>query len=343
MREVQREKADDEQQAGDRRGRGRAAVWMGRFTGTLAAIVLLLTLLGFAGHWAWWLDVLNQGKMQYLWLSLVFALILVAARAWRWLALAVIAAAINAWLVVPWFIGARPELTGNAGRGLRLIVLNVRESNEGFAPVLELLRRDRPDIVVLNEVDPAWLEQVQELGAGYEIWDTPAQGKFGVLLLSRHPLDKVETEKFTGRWSPSLVAQFDVEGRRAMLVATHPPAPLSAQTWENRNEHFRELQRYLEDVTDPVLVAGDLNMTMWTPQFNQLIERTRLSSTRDGYGVEPTFPASRWGLDIPWPLRVPLDHVLASSEWTVLGCRTGPNVGSDHLPLIVDLKLRPSE
>ncbi len=37
---------------------------------------------------------------------------------------------------------------------------------------------------------------------------------------------------------------------------------------------------------------------------------------------------------------MPLDHVLASEEWAVLGCKTGPNVGSDHLPLIVDVELR---
>lgn len=323
-----------------RRGRGAVSLWAGRFCGVLAAIVLLLTLLGYLGDLAWWLDVLNQGRMQYLSCSLVFAMVLLAARAWPWLPVALVAVAINAWFVAPWFLGSPARTPGDAGRDLRLMVLNVRESNEQFEPILELLRRDRPDLVVLNEVDPEWLGRIRNLNTGYEIYDTPTQGKFGVLLLSRRPIESVEVETFTGRWSPTIVARLDVDGRPAVLIATHPPAPMDSKTWENRNEHLQALAWYVGGLTDPVLVAGDLNITMWSPHFDDLLEQTGLSETRDGYGVQPTFPASRWGLDLPWPLRVPLDHVLASEEWTVLGCKTGPNVGSDHLPLIVDVALR---
>ena len=136
------------------------------------------------------------------------------------------------------------------------------------------------------------------------------------------------------------VLRFDVDGQPTVLVATHPPAPLDSKTWENRNEHLQELARYVDELTDPVLVAGDLNTTMWSPYFDDLLEQTTLYETRRSYGIHPTFPASRWGLDLPWPLQVPLDHVLASEEWAVLGCKNGPNVGSDHLPLIVDVELR---
>ncbi|WP_164103423.1 endonuclease/exonuclease/phosphatase family protein [Candidatus Laterigemmans baculatus] len=319
---------------------GPVSLSVGRVFGMLAAVVLLLTLLAFLGNSAWWLDVLNQGRMQYLTIALVLVVILLLTRAWSWLAIAVAAAAINAWFVAPWFWGAPESAPADADRDLRLMVLNVRGPSEDFEPVLELLRRDRPDLVVLNEVDPAWLEQIRDVSAGYEIYDTPTQGKFGVLLLSRLPVESVEVETFTGRWSPSIVARLDMGGQPAVLIATHPPAPLDSKTWENRNEHLQELAQYVGGRAEPVLVAGDLNITMWSPHFDELVEQADLSDTRDGFGLHPTFPASRWGLDLPWPLRVPLDHVLATEEWTTLSCRAGPNVGSDHLPLIVDVALR---
>ena len=171
--------------------RGAVSLWAGRICGVLAAVVLLLTLLGYLGDLAWWLDVLNEGRVQYLACSLVFAMVLLAVRAWRWLPVALAAAAINAWLVAPWFLGAPAPTPGDTGRDLRLVVLNDRESNEQFEPILELFRRDRPDLVVLNEVDPEWLERIRNMDAGYEIYHTPKEGKFVVLLLSRRPIESV--------------------------------------------------------------------------------------------------------------------------------------------------------
>ncbi|WP_421656253.1 hypothetical protein [Leptothermofonsia sp. ETS-13] len=40
-----------------------------------------------------------------------------------------------------------------------------------------------------------------------------------------------------------------------------------------------------------------------------------------------------------WLIAIPIDHCLISPELTVTGIWTGPNVGSDHLPLITDLAI----
>jgi hypothetical protein len=41
---------------------------------------------------------------------------------------------------------------------------------------------------------------------------------------------------------------------------------------------------------------------------------------------------------MPWPvLRIPIDHCLVSPDIGVLTMRTGRHIGSDHLPIIIDM------
>ena len=52
-----------------------------------------------------------------------------------------------------------------------------------------------------------------------------------------------------------------------------------------------------------------------------------------GRGTFNTFPAS-------WPLiRYPIDHVMLSVSLHVVKLHRMPNIGSDHLPLMVDVQL----
>ncbi len=72
---------------------------------------------------------------------------------------------------------------------------------------------------------------------------------------------------------------------------------------------------------------------MWAHHYNELVESTGLANARDGFGVLPSWPTN-----IPIAM-IPIDHCLVSDEFTVLDVRTGPDIGSDHLPLIVELGL----
>ena len=71
--------------------------------------------------------------------------------------------------------------------------------------------------------------------------------------------------------------------------------------------------------------------TRWTPRFKHLLRATGLRDTAAGFGWQPTWPTF-----LP-RLGITIDHCLASSALGVRALKTGPDIGSDHYPLIVEL------
>ena len=69
------------------------------------------------------------------------------------------------------------------------------------------------------------------------------------------------------------------------------------------------------------------------PRFRDLLAATGLRDAARGQGWIGTWPA--------WlrPALVPIDHVLVGGPVAVVGLRRGPFVGSDHYPLVADLRL----
>jgi endonuclease/exonuclease/phosphatase (EEP) superfamily protein YafD len=79
--------------------------------------------------------------------------------------------------------------------------------------------------------------------------------------------------------------------------------------------------------------VGDLNTTPWGHAFRALVLDSGLRDSSRGFGFQWSWPASFW------PLGIPIDHALVSDGVNVLDRRMGPSIGSDHLPLVVDIQL----
>jgi len=80
----------------------------------------------------------------------------------------------------------------------------------------------------------------------------------------------------------------------------------------------------------PAIVVGDLNATPWSNAFSGLGHAGLLRAT----GLKPTWPA----IGLGW-MGIPIDHVLVTPHWSVMERQIGPNIGSDHLPVMVRIGL----
>ena len=82
-----------------------------------------------------------------------------------------------------------------------------------------------------------------------------------------------------------------------------------------------------------MIVAGDINMTPWSPVMADFLATTSLASVRSGRGTLPTWPA--------WSpvLRVPIDHIFYSPAFAVESVDRIPVRGSDHIGLVSRLTI----
>jgi endonuclease/exonuclease/phosphatase (EEP) superfamily protein YafD len=89
--------------------------------------------------------------------------------------------------------------------GLSLVVANLRESDEGAARFLEEVRRTRPDLVFVVEVDPRWVEALRPLHEDYPHRVLhPRDDFWGLALYARIGLVEPEVRHLLTGYAPSL-------------------------------------------------------------------------------------------------------------------------------------------
>ena len=296
--------------------------------GVLTIAFSLLTLLPSNFHA---LQLFSHFRLQYFVVAALLVVVFVVLRDRRYAVLLFATAFINGAHVLPWYFD---EPYSTDGRELKLLQANVLSTNADYASLSALLDSEQPDVVVLQEVSPAWAEEVRRLASAWPHQVVEErEGNFGIALLSQYPLVATAVVASEPLGFPTIVATLDVSGRRVQLVGTHPMIPLGERNYGARNTQLATVGDLLRRGDGARMLVGDLNTSMWDLNYRTLEARTGLRNVRRGFGVKPTWPTF-----LPFAM-IPIDHVLVSSDIGIVDVRTGPRIGSDHLPLIVTLTL----
>jgi endonuclease/exonuclease/phosphatase (EEP) superfamily protein YafD len=274
-------------------------------------------------------------RLQYLVGSIIVAATLAAWRAWRAAAIALISATLNAVTVLPLYFPPETAAIAAPERSLRLLLSNVLTANTQRAALIDLARAERPDLLILQEVSAEWLKDLDVLRdqLPHSIAE-PRDDNFGIAVYSRIPFVEAKIVAPLDATLPGILAKVNLNGQTVSILTTHTVPPTGGhELFLLRNAQLREAAKTMRQLPEPKILIGDLNTTVWSPYFSQLVEESGLRDTRRGFGVVPTWPAN-----FLTPLmRIPIDHCLVSRDIRVVSIRAGRRIGSDHLPLIVDL------
>lgn len=300
-------------------------------------VIVVGSLIAYFAEWHKVFDLAAQLRLQFLIGAMVGLAFTLSKRQGRWSAIALLGVALNFWPIVSWYVPK--SRVASSQRRLKLVQYNVQYPDKGYQDVIDFLREEQPDIVALQEITPAWAKGLAPLSAQFEnVRIEPEGWGNGIAVYSRIKFDQSETLDFGSDHRPNLLVKFTWEGRQISLLTTHPPNPFGENRFEGRNEQLMATAQLMNSLPAPKILIGDLNITMWSPYYQKLVADTQLVNTREGYGLLPT-----WHAQILFPfLMIPIDHCLVSQDIAVAAIRTGKTLGSDHLPLIIELVIPPT-
>ncbi|KZT16705.1 endonuclease [Acidovorax sp. GW101-3H11] len=285
-------------------------------------------LVELAAHWQWAYAVVGAAASAPI---VVMALMLRQSASWLPLPASMIAGSLI-WQPATLPAAAAPT-TANA-QVLKVGTANLNLSTTDFTPLRHwLASADAPDVVFLQEFTELAQRALADdpaLAARYPHRLTvPQPDPFGLAILSRYPLAGTQVlQPRTDHDTLRLRATMAWNGQPVHLSALHPMPPISSAFAQARDRALQDETQHLTQAGGLSVMAGDLNTTPWA---RGVWDAEQAQMRRAGLAV-PTWP-NAWG----WLSVLPLDHVLASSAWQLVDAHTGPDLGSDHRPMVVRL------
>jgi endonuclease/exonuclease/phosphatase (EEP) superfamily protein YafD len=296
--------------------------------------VFLCSIAGFIGYIHKYFELTSHFKLQYLMAALACLLIFVTLHGWWSALMACFTIVINLVMVLPWYIPPSQADLTQPYDPVKLLFANVESTNTNFSAFISFVIEENPDVLIIQEATEPWINRLRVLKERFPYDKAlPRPGGIGIALYSRIPIERFDVLAIGSERVPGLLARLNRGGGVFSVVTVHPRAPLCRNCFGQRNEELRDAASIVQALPAPKILVGDLNTSLWSPYYAHLMRQTGLDNARKGFGLLPTWPAF-----MPWPfLRIPIDHCLVSPDIRVIRMRTGRNIGSDHLPIIVDM------
>jgi endonuclease/exonuclease/phosphatase (EEP) superfamily protein YafD len=230
-----------------------------------------------------------------------------------------------------------PPASAVDGVPLRVLVLNFHSHRADDDAVRALVEREQPDLLVLTELAARHDRLIAEFARTRpHVLRDPERdaGGFETVIVTSWKPEGYSADRSVEPFLPVSRVRLCREEACMNLVALHASRPLGREGPERRAAQFAIAARLSAEAADGrTILAGDLNCSPWSPAFARLLREGRLADSAPGRGFATT-----------WLSRIPLfglaiDHILIGNGIVVRERRVGPDVGSDHLPVIADLAL----
>lgn len=262
-------------------------------------------------------------------------------------------------LQMPWV--EKSEISISKANTIRLLQLNVLKTNTHFKSLINYVHTIKPDIIVLQETGLDWANQLWSIEKEYPYnYIIPREDGFGLALYSKLPVQQFKTEFFGDSRKygylpfPSIEATVTSKHGTFRVINTHPIPPVGGYTF--RNSQLREIADYAKAFKKPLIISGDMNISPWSYHYKKMMEVSDLTDTQIFSGLQPSWPVGEYvnnqrdfveKYNLFWAkgivkqfARIPIDHIWVNDQISVVKRQLGEELGSDHLPVILDFTLK---
>ncbi len=257
---------------------------------------------------------------------------------------------------------------------LKLMSYNilVSETGEKRRAVIDFIRREKPDVVFLQEInlqDRVLLkEELMDLYP-HQIWSDKFETYNGGVIFSRLPLKfrknyDIKTQYMSGHINMNH-AIIDYYGQDVHLFNCHlynsgnlfirfafgkmDYEAFKKQVTIAHNRHLTEAAKIAEQVLPvnaPLILAGDFNDTPNSRSYKTFKSTLNNAYAKAGWGIGGTFGYSSLVKSVPEKARfllfdfLRIDHVFYSDQFNVCSAKVIKFDASDHRPQIIELRLK---
>ncbi len=298
-------------------------------------------------HEAWWVRSLDFPRLQLMCVALALVALelglldLSLASTWGLTLITLLCLAYQLCWIFPYTRLFPVQVTAakskdNACR-IRIIAANVLTPNRNAKAFIELVRRNRPDVIMTSESDKWWQSRLDSLESEYpHTVKCPQDNLYGMHVYSKLPILESQIEYLVESDVPSIHALVELPaGDKVRLHFLHPapPSPTENEASAERDAELIIVAKSVAKTETPVIVAGDLNDVAWSATTRLFLKISGLLDPRMGRGMFNTFHAG-W-----WFIRWPLDHLFHSHHFKLSHMQRLEPFGSDHFAIFSELIL----
>lgn len=241
-----------------------------------------------------------------------------------------------------WLPDDDPVADSGLARDVRVLQANVLYSRSDYAPTFALIRSQRPDIFVLQEMTPASIRLVtNQLNRKFPYWFACwSKGPCWILVGSRTPIvvDRPLAER-----KRIIALTTQVRGQPMGLVTVHPRTPVLPSWFRERNEQLTYAANITRTQPLPTVLLGDFNISIFSPIYKTIFQPVEPEAGRkSGTRQLRLRPARRSLMQPTWPrfipvMLIPIDHIFTNTGFHSFNFRTLDHADSDHRAVVADL------
>ncbi len=292
--------------------------------------LFLVSAAGVASPWFPRLETFSDLQGHFAAGAAALALAGLVLRSRRWVTTAVLLVVLNLGAMGGRMatVDSCPVQTAATGRHIvRVMTLNIRDTNRDYPAVERVIGERRPDIVVIEEFRQHHRAMLARLRGAY-----PHQllclGRpdCGIAIISRYPL---EGKRVIGGQTLAALATRAVIGDSTLtVVGAHMSRPFSGR---HQQKQFRLLTQAVDALPQNAVVVGDFNSTLWSANLARYARTSGVCASNVTHATWPQWLG---------PFGVPIDHVFLKRGVKLLSLHTVSKTGSDHRGIVASLSMR---
>lgn len=303
----------------------------------LSIALLAISIAAYCSSGNQTLELLSHFRILFAALSAVLLLATLPLKNKKAIILAAMAFWVNIAAIAPLYLPAQRESQSSPAaedmHRLKIMQFNLwGGKNKKYFAVAQTIIQTNPDVIGFSEITPTWLIALKAGLANYPYMIADTTGG-GIAIFSRLPLESKEIRYYSPLKRPRAIAKVKLAGGQFTLIFAHPFIPLKHTAMRNEEFAIYAKEAVEASKSGPVILAGDLNCTPFSSDFSKLLNDSHLVDTEQGFGPQPS-----WSTHQKITL-FPIDHCLVSKDVVTLKRYIGEEIGSDHLPVVVELEM----